>query len=47
MARRHLTLRWRLVNPALAARLPAEVLDGVGEIEIRRRDAGVVQQAAQ
>src|SRR5437763_12798504 len=30
MARRHLTLRWRLVNPALAARLPAEVLDGVG-----------------
>src|SRR5438067_2064459 len=43
----HLALRRRLVNAPLTARLPAEMLDRVGQIEIGGRDAGLAKHVAQ
>jgi hypothetical protein len=43
----HLALRRRLVNAPFTARLPAEMLDGVRQIEIGRRDTCFAYQASQ
>src|SRR6476619_2211324 len=46
-ARGHRLLRRRLVNPALAARLPIEMLDGVGDVDLVRGDTGAFERIAQ